>query len=326
MSREHGSQRWKYGFDLQLLMHEWGILCEVLLDRVEAFGRSHMMPAGTLASAIRTVTRYIIAGMKGSVDEYYRRHRMEAVAQLRDLENVIREKDHLDKQRGRALSEVSHDLKGGMTPFLMTLELLKRNDLHGESQKLVNRLSNSAEKLIQLLNSLLDLSRLEAGREQVEPEEFDASELLTDMCEELQSVAHSEGLALQCFTDGPILVYSDLGKVRRIAQNLALNALRYTQEGSVELVCKDLSENKWMIRVRDSGPGLSTTVAFGSVTHPEGAQNQEAGLFSSEGIGLSIVRHLCRLLEAVLIIHSVPGEGTTFEVMLPKIHNNRKEN
>ena len=181
---------------------------------------------------------------------------------------------------------------------------------------------------------------------------MDASQVLRELCEGAEAIAQERGLFVA--SDGPphFVVMGDATKVRRIVQNLLLNAINYTHEGGVSVSWGASGENdsdRWYVEVKDTGPGfhggpgsqlagalesatdqaraVGTDAESGEVTHVDLSEtahplgradprpiHQQAG----EGIGLSIVKRLCTLLDATVEMNSAINEGTTFRVLMPK--------
>jgi signal transduction histidine kinase len=195
-----------------------------------------------------------------------------------------------------------------------------------------------------MLDDLMNLARLQAGHELREVAPFDAALLVTELCDSLQFMATERALYLRRQGPPSLFVEGDATKTRRIAQNLVLNALRYTTDGGVTVTWGDSRGNdprRWMLTVRDTGPGFHAgpgaplAAALQEATNEARELDAQAGERSSaaapdvrdarpvrqqrgEGIGLSIVKRLCELLDASLELESTPGEGTTFRVVFPR--------
>jgi signal transduction histidine kinase len=192
----------------------------------------------------------------------------------------------------------------------------------------------------------MSLARLEAGQEHRCIAPFDAGVLLADFCAASQPLAHARGLVLK--TEGPasLPVEGDQAKVLRILQNLLLNALKYTEQGGVTVIWgrRDDGAGNWMFCVQDTGPGLRagpgaplanqlyeatlssheadsandpTATLDHAPTRPTETMATPVHQVPGEGVGLSIVKRLCELLDATLELETSPGNGSTFRVVIP---------
>jgi signal transduction histidine kinase len=208
--------------------------------------------------------------------------------------------------------------------------LLRTQGLREELIEAVDEIVNTTERMNQLLNELLDLARLEAGRESLEITSFDAAELLTGLCNSMRPMAQEKGLELVSQEVDHLPVRGDRLKVHRIAQNLVLNALTYTTVGQVEVGWRSEPPDRWLFYVQDSGPGLPF-ISAGALAGglEEAIQDdspdevdvtggaQVSGTTGGEGIGLLIVHRLCELLDGVIEVESKPENGTIFKITLP---------
>jgi signal transduction histidine kinase len=264
------------------------------------------------------------------------------MATLRDLE----------LQRAELWQQAAHDLRGNLGVVANATAGLTSSDSEEMRANLLRLLDRNVRALHHLLNDVTGLARLQAGQEHRHLESLDAAALLRDVCEGMQTQAQDRNLFLRF--DGPatLPVEADAVKTRRIAQNLVLNAVKYTRQGGVTVTWGPGTpgdEERWFLQVQDTGPGfhagpgsqlagaLETATdqanqvaqdgATGEVTHVNGdvdgtAQtrtdsrpvHQQAG----EGLGLSIVKRLCELLNATVELESTVNVGTTFRVLLPR--------
>jgi len=347
-ARYHGAQRWQHGTTLEAVTTEWGLLHEVLMDHIAAASRQNVeLDPSSLHAVYRVLAEQIRHGIALSLAEFEERQRVEAEARMRDLEAACAQHDEKDKQRGRNLHEASHDLRGSLQLVQMLCDVLKTRPADPKTQDVVSRLCDATENVNQLVRDLLDLARLEAGREERHIDAFDAASLLRELCDAMRPMAEAEGLKLVTQGEERLPVRGDALKVKRIAQNLVLNALKYTEAGSVEVGWQQESAKRWLFYVRDSGPGLDSsaagplarslqnaatpngadvadpaphlralpplTVAGTPGVHGESAMVERHG----EGIGLSIVRQLSELLDAEVEVESAPGRGTMFRILIP---------
>lgn len=353
-ARDHGLHRWQQGYDLLEVTREWSHLHFVLNDEIEAVRQAASINnARVIFLAQREVTEIIHECVAQSVTQFQKTRESEAISHLRDLERANTQLGELERARGEVLRAASHDLRSGLTVVQGATELLRRPDelsLDPENQEVVlDLLQRSVVSLRHMMGDLLNLARLEARQEVVEPTEFDAAQLLRESCETALPLAQSRGLFLHF--DGPttLQVQTDRTKVARIAQNLLLNALRYTLKGGVTVCWAEEIQDHWSLTIQDTGPGLDSGSAAPSDTpsqsdtlqkatllqnqsEPEYAQlapenpadrpanEAEDGLIGGpgEGIGLTIVKRLCGLLQGRLELESHAHQGTTFRIVFPR--------
>jgi signal transduction histidine kinase len=261
----------------------------------------------------------------------------------------------MEHSRAEAWRAAAHDLRGSVTVVKGAATLLKASgsDLPEPIRaEVADMLSNSVASLHDMLNDLLSLARLDAGHEQREITSFDAATLLRDFCSASQSSATDRGLFLKM--DGPstLPVEGDKPKIMRILQNLLLNAVKYTQKGGVSVTWgldKDRETDRWTFSVQDTGPGIdeahgaplaqelhnateasneskeSSTDRRRDISPAKTLASASEALPASqqpgEGVGLSIVKRLCELLDAGLELATSAGQGTTFRVILPRSYD-----
>jgi signal transduction histidine kinase len=343
---EHGLQRWQQGYHQHETIREWSHLHYWMLCELDDYGHAHPeLEPQVLPIARRALVRLCGEGVCESAGSYERLQRSEAASRMRELQGALEELHTLERQRAETWREAAHDLRGTVGVISnASLILAREGECGGDPvrQSASQMLQRSVTSLRTLLNDLIDLARLEAGEERRRLAEFDAAELLRGYCEELRPLAVARNLFLK--TDGPatLVVEGDAVKVQRIAQNLVLNALSVTTEGGV---CVQWQERdvgglrQWLMCVQDTGPGFDSGRAaapFERVLREATQQAHEseprnsppAQTLSSqsepgkgaggEGIGLSIVKRLCELLDASLELETAPGSGSTFRVAFPR--------
>ncbi|GAB3017996.1 CheR family methyltransferase [Spirosoma pulveris] len=237
---------------------------------------------------------------------------------MQDLEQMRR----YVRERGEFLRTTSHDLRGSFGVIQGAAALLNLMDTKEEREQMLSMLNRNLGQVTSLLTQLLDYSRLESGQERVFNQAFDASHLLNELSIGMQTLAKERGLWLK--VDGPdtLSVTGDMVKVQRIAQNLVLNALKYTKEGGATISWGPVEGNTgWQFSVKDTGPGLPEDAIRQLIDLPASGLFKEAktepnfkDVESGEGIGLSIVKQLSNLLNAKLRVDSSPAKGTLIEV------------
>jgi len=221
------------------------------------------------------------------------------------------EAEQANLSKTKFLAAVSHDLLQPLNAArLFTSALLER-----PSETLVRNVSNSLEDVENLLGTLVDISKLDAGVIKADIAPFALSELLDNLAAEYTELARSEGLALH-FVGCSALVRSDIQLLARILRNLLSNAIRYTYNGRVVLGCRR-QHQRLLIQVWDSGMGIAEErleeifqeFKRGDVQRPD----QDRGL----GLGLAIVEKIAGILGHRISVKSWPGKGSMFSVEVP---------
>jgi signal transduction histidine kinase len=208
------------------------------------------------------------------------------------------------------------------------------------------------ESLNKLLTDLMDQARLEAGHELRHVTQFDVASLLNEFCDGARPLAAQRNLFLKAEGPSTLMVEGDSAKIQRIVQNFVLNALHVTQHGGIKVTWAAGDNERrpqWALCVQDTGPGFGggsatplervlkrataeaheveernlspTQTSLQTETAPTLASRSSplaGGLPAGEGIGLSIVKRLCELLDASLELETSEGEGTTFRVIFPR--------
>lgn len=346
----HGLHRWQQGFDVFELTRELGRLNECMVEAIQAAGAS-MGPAGARA-ADRAGALWAAAhgaSLSASAEQFSKLQQAEAAGQIKDLESALAALRALEAQRGELWREAAHDLRGNLSVASVAAAGLAIPN-GAARERLLLSLDRNLRSLNSLLADVTSLTRLQGGLERRESAPADASAIMRGLADAAQELAAERGLYLR--REGPeaLPVEADAVKARRIVQNLLLNALRYTKLGGVTLRWGPEPANsgrQWFAEVADTGPGLdvaprgplggaieaataqSARVAApndeGAVVHIPASEVPDAPdlapLASSqapgEGLGLSIVKRLCSLLDATISVESKPGEGATFRVVFP---------
>lgn len=250
--------------------------------------------------------------------------RREIEAQLLDAKTAA-EKANLSKTS--FLAAASHDLLQPLNAARLFVAALGDRRLALPTRALVNQTSTALDSVEDLLEALLEISRLDAGAIQPEISDFRVDRLLDTLRTEFAPMARSSGLVLTVETE-PVWVRSDIRLLRRILQNFLSNALRYTQRGSVRVTCTP-GAGGIRLSVSDSGPGIPAdkqqlifeefrrldTRAMGRGVMGRGGVGREAG---GKGLGLAIVRRASDMLRHEVTLESALGQGATFSIIVPQ--------
>jgi signal transduction histidine kinase len=329
---QHGQQRWQQGFRLLEVVREWRHLQLALHDELGNLIRDVSTDAQQVARRLLTVL--CIDGLAESAEHYEAMEKHEARNRLTDLESALASYENLERQRADAWREAAHDLRGNLGVVKTATAVLNSGAVTDVTRtKSLDILHRGVESMHELLNELISLARLEAGREVREVRSFDIGEMCSQLCEGMIQTAERRGLSLSY--EGPVslVVDGDPMKVRRILQNLLDNALTYTTCGSVRVLVDDHQAAFWSLSVEDTGHGVPHAVADAVrenqdlpkavVLKGPGARDAANAAAISptaggEGIGLSIVKRLCDLLDARLSLRSPDAGGSIFTVTFPR--------
>jgi len=235
------------------------------------------------------------------------------------FESLAQEK-HIAEQavvaKNRFLAAASHDLRQPLHALGMFLESLRCKESNTDKLDIIQDMSASAEALNGLFNSLLDVSKLDAEIIDFNPKHINVADMFDRMRAQFQNSAASRGLELHIQHCDSTL-YADSILLERVLRNLLTNAITYTEEGKISLVCDAGHAGVSRISVIDTGLGIpehekdNVFFEYHQLNNPERDRNKGLGL------GLAIVRRLCTLMQLELRMHSQVGLGTRFDLFVP---------
>jgi len=350
----HGLHRWQQGFDLAEVTRELGRLNECVVVELEEYAvATPDISPSAMAEARRIWAQQCSDAVGASVSQYFQLQQIEATSHIRDLEQALQSLRELERERARLWQEAAHDLRGNLgVVATATAGLASPKASEPMRNGFLRLLDRNVGSLSHLLNDVTSLARLQGGLEHLQLEVIDVVKLLGVLCEDLQPHAQERGLYLRFEGPATLPVEGDAVKTRRIAQNLVINAIKYTPTGGVTVRCGDGASSdleRWFFEVRDTGPGfhagpgsqlagaieeateqarqVASDHVTGAVTHvnvdltetyPSSEDPRPVSQQVGEGIGLSIVKRLCDLLNATTELESEIGVGTVFRILLPR--------
>ena len=287
-------------------------------SQVREIGFSVAPPWWRTGWAMLAAALLVVLLAMGSALLYRRRVRARSQWQLAMHKRELAEQASMAKSR--FLATLSHEVRTPMTGVLGMSELLLDTPLDPRQRSYVESIRRAGDHLLRLVNDALDLARIEAGKLELDSQDFDPHALAAEVAGLMAPVAEQRGLAfhLRVAPDMPEAVRGDPGRVRQILLNLLGNAVKFTDRGEVVLELGRVSPEGIVFVVRDTGPGLSEEQKarlFRRFEQADGART--ASRYGGSGLGLAICKELAGAMGGRIEVDSFPGRGTAFRVQLP---------
>jgi PAS domain S-box-containing protein len=269
-------------------------------------------------AAVPVIVDDEVVGVHGTAEDMTKEN-----ALLRDLEGARRAAEDASADKSLFLANMSHEVRTPLTSLLGAGEMLAEGDLDPGQRYLVEVVRRSGERLLRLVNDILDVSRLEAGHIEMAVAAFDVRALVEDALTWARPFAGREHLDLSSVIadEVPRVLLGDSFRITQVLTNLIGNALKFTDCGGVsvrvDLESVDGDTHRLRLAVEDSGIGIpeeQLPLLFESFAQADASTTRPYG---GAGLGLAICRELVALMSGTIEACSIPGEGTTFTVVLP---------
>jgi signal transduction histidine kinase/DNA-binding response OmpR family regulator len=262
---------------------------------------------------------FIAVSMIVLVLEEYRYKTSEQLAQSAARSRELAEEaESANRAKSEFLAVMSHEVRTPMTCIIGMSDLLHDTNLDNLQQEFVQSIRNSGDALLEIINAILDYSKIESNRLKLEIEQFDLYLLVEDLMDSLSPRAFNKGLdfALIIAPDVPRLLLSDDGRLRQVIINLVGNAIKFTEHGAIVLRIERIEATekfaKLLFAVHDTGIGITTedqAKLFAPFTQVNYSATRR---FGGTGLGLAISRRLVELMGGKIGLESKPGLGSTF--------------
>ncbi len=241
---------------------------------------------------------------------------------LKQLHKAIRREREASKAKSQFLANMSHELRTPLSGVIGIADLLRETPLNKEQQELTQAIHTSAQALHKLIENVLDISKIEAGKLTQSNEDYDLHHLLNTTVLMLEPQAQKKGLLLATHIapQTPYLLHGDVQHIRQVLINLIGNAIKFTEHGRVDVYVRPFTQRKqpWLrIEVVDSGIGIPAEMQgriFESFTQADASITRRYG---GTGLGTTISKQLIEMMGGRIGLVSQPGDGTTFWFEIP---------
>jgi signal transduction histidine kinase len=238
------------------------------------------------------------------------------------LETMLQAVQESSLQRTRLFAQISHEVRTPLNGILGFTQLLKRADMRDQHPAYIAQIERCGATLMQIVNDVLDFSRLETHPTRLALQRFDAVQLANEAVDMVSSIAEQKGVALvREFPTSAIEVTGDPLRVKQVMLNLLANALKFTPQGEVAVRCRALTldggQPALHVEVQDSGIGIPDE-ALGQLFQPfNKASDSTIAQYGGSGLGLAICKRLVDMMDGRIGVNSHPGQGSLFWFEVP---------
>ncbi|MCR5054403.1 MAG: response regulator, partial [Lachnospiraceae bacterium] len=238
--------------------------------------------------------------------------------------NAIKELEIANNAKTEFLTSISHEIRTPINAMLGFNEMIMRDAGDDTIVGYANNADRAGRQLLSIVNGLLDMGQIASGKMSIVPEEYNPAVMLSDVYEMQTVKAGEKELNLSIYADEntPSILIGDALRIRQIITNLVSNAIKYTNEGSVDLIMecgkRDGDNLDLIIKVTDTGIGIkeeSIPYLYDTFTRFDKEANKH---IEGTGVGLSVTKNLVDMMDGTIDVKSIYGEGTTFTVVLPQ--------
>lgn len=238
------------------------------------------------------------------------------------LEALNDEKEDLLRSKTMLLATVTHDLQTPLGSVIGFSDLLKKTDISQKQEQYIDNIKHSSHYILKLVNDLLDFSKLENNKIAIEKVSFNFKDLIENICKPLEQNATNKNIELRCDVEEELNAnfISDPYRIKQILTNLISNAIKFTQEGSVEVVGK-IEKGEVVVSVIDTGIGIAKSEQDAVFKEFTQAHTGIEKKFGGTGLGLTIAKRMLQLLGGDISLESEEGQGSIFTIAIPAVRS-----
>jgi signal transduction histidine kinase len=271
---------------------------------------------GIMATAFNQMTEQLVENI-AKLDEQVKIIE-KSNKELRIANNKAKEAARL---KSEFMATMSHELRTPLNAILGFTGIMLEGmggEIDEEAQHMLERVDSNSKRLLGLINDILDIAKIEAGRMNIVSEPMRPAELVDRWQAQMSVLAEQKALDFEIYLDPalPDVIYGDAERITQVVVNLLSNAFKFTEKGKVTLAL-ERNEQNWLISVTDTGVGIpphAINYIFDEFRQVDGTSTR---MYGGSGLGLSIVRNLCRMMDGSIKVASTLGMGSTFTVTLP---------
>lgn len=253
---------------------------------------------------------------------------------IEELEAAKRSADDANKAKSVFLAQMSHEIRTPLNTVLGMNEMISRETTSPQIANYSSYIKSAGETLFGIINDILDLSKLEAGKTNIIMEDYNLKFVINDIINLISLKIKEKGLKfkLDMSKDIPIFLHGDALRIKQVIINIMNNAVKYTQDGFIMLRVEwekiDKEKIKLIFEIEDTGQGIKKEDIKRIFSPFERAEEKKNYLIEGNGLGLSITKKLVSLMDGKVSVRSVFGEGSVFEVQIPQrvVHDKNGDN
>ncbi len=306
-----------------LLPLTWTVILAFVDSLIVLFVPPLLSPEITISSVTNVFLFVAIMSILIVVSASIRQQNIQQIEkQSKELEKAVKQAVEANRLKSEFLATMSHELRTPLNAIIGFAEVMLMGLAGTMDEKVrhtTKRIHYNSERLLSLIDDLLDISRIEANRVDLIISEFAPEDLLGNVKRVIEPQAAEKNVAYVGEVDEnlPPRLYGDMQRLERIIINLAGNAVKFTDEGEIKVSLERVDETQWCIKVADTGIGIARHAQefiFDKFRQVDGTSRRA---YMGAGLGLAIVKELTLLMKGNVRVESAPGEGSTFTVTLP---------